>query len=182
MPDLEEGLRAASELESDSHRTIDPVKGARAVSVGRVLTAIVLVIIGLAFLVLLCLTQLWIDRAKLVLSAFMLTLSVLFLWVLFNKQRLLDELALQEMLADDARDDAMFELTAARSRLSQIERRLVTSTQPAPPARVNKLLVQYASSAVMMVIQKEKSFIQWGFWAAKVGRSMYQYFQNRSNH
>lgn len=122
-----------------------------------------------------------IGCAKLLLSEIMIMVSFLCLSVFFHRKRYFEELYRQELLADRARDDAMFELTAVRTRLATVENRLAKSTRP-NPTRMNKLLIEHASSAVMMVLQKERGFIQWGLWAAKLGKGAFDYFKSRSDH
>ena len=133
--------------------------------------AVVLVVLGHSI----------IGFAKLLLVEVMLAISIFCVWIFLHRRQYFEELYRQEVLAERARDDAMFELTAVRTRLAAVEDRLTRSSRP-NPGRINKMLVQYAGSAVMMLLQKERSYVQWGLWAAKFGKTVFDYFRDRSNH
>ncbi len=138
-------------------------------------------VFGLILLAVIFLTEHMIDRAKIVLSLIMLAVSALCFALFFKRHDLQQSLAQQELLADRARDDLLFEMTALRARLSTVGERM--QRQPAPdPNKMNKLLVQYASAAVMMVLQKERRFLSWGLWAAKLGKAAFDHFKTKIDH
>lgn len=126
-------------------------------------------------------TEHMIDRAKIVLSLMMLSMSVVCMTLFVKRHDLQQSLAQQEVLADRARDDVLFEMTALRARLSAAGERM--QRQPAPdPNKMNKLLAQYAVTAVMMIVQKEKRFLSWGLWAAKLGKVAFDHFKKQLDH
>lgn len=131
----------------------------------------------LAFLYWTVTAETMIDRAKLVLSLIMLAASAVGLYVVIRQGRISEKLIQLETSADRVRDDAMFELTAVRSRLSAIRERLARSRRPEQSV-VTRQLVEQAGSALMLVLNKERSLLTWGFWAAKLGKSALDYFKS----
>lgn len=146
--------------------------------VARILT---LVVIGLVInaLILLVSGRSVLGVAKLFVSEVALVTSIFCFWVVANRDRIFYALCQQEQSIDERRDDVMFELTATRERLSRLESKLNSSAGTVDPSQVKQQLVKYASSAVMMLIQKEKSMLQWAMWAAKLGKTAYDYFNKR---
>ncbi len=152
----------------------------RSVSTGTINLVLLAVFFLFLLAVVLTKTTEWLDRAKIVLSVLMLTGTALSLWIFIHRRQCLDNLYRQEIAADQARDDVLFELSAVRAKLGSLEKRLTTTRRP-NASRFNKLLVEHASSALMLFLQKERGLWQWGFWAAKAAKGAFEYLRGTAN-
>lgn len=122
----------------------------------------------------------WVDVAKIVLGTFMLVASVASFFVAIKFPKWCEQLAVLEKLADQARDDTMFEMTAARSRLAEVKRSL--QYRPRNPQKINvqAILVENAVPILTMVLAKERTMAQLGSLAAKIGMSAVTQFFRKS--
>jgi hypothetical protein len=113
----------------------------------------------------------WVDVAKLVLGAIMLVASGLALWVSLKFPQWYDDLVRLEALATHARDDVMFEFTAARARLARVKESLRAKRQP-PSLDFGQVLADNAAPILALVFEKERTLVQWGVLASKIGFSV----------
>lgn len=113
----------------------------------------------------------WVDVAKLVLGAIMLVASGLALWVSLKSPRWYDNLVRLEALATHARDDVMFEFTAARARLARVKEWLTSRRQP-PWLDFGQVLAENAVPILALVVEKERTLVQWGVLAGKISCSV----------
>ena len=113
----------------------------------------------------------WVDIAKIVLGTFMLVASVAAFYVAIKFPQWCEQLVILEKLADQVRDDTMFELTAARSRLAEVKRSL--QYRKANPQKINvqAILVENAVPILTLVLAKERTIAQLGALAGKIGMS-----------
>jgi len=146
-----------------------------AVSIRRLLALVLLCALAVAFGVAVWRTADWIDRAKLVLSAFMFAGTAAGLFVFFKQREIHQTLVQLELAAERQRDDAMFECTALRQRFSALGERL-SRRRRGNRNRFNQELVQHAGSALMLVIERETGWLKWTWWAARLGKSAWDYF------
>lgn len=115
----------------------------------------------------------WLIVGKLVLASIMLFFSFCGFYILFRFQEIYNQLATAEMQAMRARDDAMFHFTAVRSRLADLKER-----SKAPDADT-QAIVKGATTAIMLVLRKERSMLSWGLLGLKVARSAWAHFKQK---
>jgi len=116
---------------------------------------------------------LWIDIGKCILIMLMVVLAFVCLLIFLNFRRWHADLSRQEHTANRLRDDVMFNFTATRARLGGVRER-ISERSRAPASRVTEELVKGVGSALMMVIQKERSVFQWGMLGLRVGQAAVQ--------
>lgn len=118
------------------------------------------------------------EVSKILLGIIMLVVALVCFLVFFNRRKYFETLYRQEFLADQMRDNIMFEMTALRAKLSAADARLATPSQPGS-SQLNKLLLEHAGSAVMLLLRKERGFLQWGLWAARAAKTAYEFYRRQ---
>lgn len=114
------------------------------------------------------------QAAKVIFSIIMLVVATVCFWVFFNRRRYFEALYRQEHFAEHLRDDVLFEMTAARARMGDIEERLRRPKRP-DTARLNQMIIEHGGAAVMLLMKQERGLLQWGLWAAKLGKSALEF-------
>ena len=120
----------------------------------------------------------WIELGKLVLGAIMVAFALVGILVAVRFDRWHAALVQLETVACRARDDAMFEMTAARQRLRSFKSRFDEKEDRQDLQEVSRLL-QNAGSVISMIMAREKSFLQWGFAGVKLANTAMKYWKNR---
>lgn len=116
---------------------------------------------------------------KIVLTIVFFALSFIGIYILFNCRRWYRQLLVLEQQAHWLRDDAMFNMTSYRSSLAKVKERLAGAEQKMTttgPAISNKLVIDSVLAALKMLVQKEKSILQWGTLGVKLAKSAFDYF------
>jgi hypothetical protein len=113
----------------------------------------------------------WVDIAKIVLGTFMLIASVVGLIVAIKFPEWCEQLEILEKLADQKRDDTMFEMTAARARIAEVKRSLQYRQTNPQKINVQAILVENAVPILTLVLNKERTIAQLGSLFGKLGMS-----------
>ena len=113
----------------------------------------------------------WVNVAKIVLGTLMLVASCAALYVAIMFPQWCEQLAALEKLADQARDDTMFEMAAARARLAEVKRSLQYRQRDRQKINVQAILVENAVPILTLVLNKERTIAQFGALAGKIGMS-----------
>ena len=100
------------------------------------------------------------------------------LLVIFRAKHWKAQLASLEQQAWQARDDVMFNAMASRAELSHIKQRLVLRANQPDHKELTSQVVKYAGAAVMLLMKKETSMVQWAFAGAKLANSAFRMFKS----
>jgi len=121
----------------------------------------------------------WIEVGKIVLGLIMLAGALAGLVVALRFGSWHDRLVELEAVACKRRDDAMFEMTAARQRLRTFKSRFEEKPADGQDYQDALKLLQQAGSVVSLVMAKERSMLSWGLAGAKLANSAIKYWKSR---
>ncbi len=111
----------------------------------------------------------WVDVAKIVLGTFMLIASIAAFYVSLKFPQWCEQLVVLEKLAGHVRDDAMFEMTAARARLAKVKKSLEYRPPNPQTIDVKAILAENVVPILALVLKRERTLAQFGALAGKIG-------------
>jgi hypothetical protein len=121
----------------------------------------------------------WIELGKIVLGLIMIAGALVSLVVALRFGSWHERLVEMEAVACKGRDDAMFEMTAARQRLRSFKTRFEEKPVDGEDFQDTLKLLQQAGSVVSLVMAKERSILSWGLAGAKLANTAIKYWKSR---
>jgi hypothetical protein len=116
---------------------------------------------------------------KIVLTIIFVALSLVGIYILFQFRRWHTDLLQMEQTAHFLRDDAMFNMMSYRANLASVKQKIAAAENritTSGPVLSNKVVVDSALAALTMLMQKERSILQWGTLGVKLAKSAFDYF------